>query len=138
MPDINNNTQPPPFYGLWAFVRPRFDFFILVLYILSGGLLALLSVWSEVQTCILPSCCHCHSLSCYSKIQIGFTFLVPAHLGSPGKSGVKRVCVCYIYCLLVYIVCFPNYPFFFTFSLFISCLQFFDTVGWVAGRASGL
>ena len=31
---------------------------------------------------------------CFSKIQIGFTFLVPAHLGSPGKSAVKRVCVC--------------------------------------------
>ena len=26
-------------------------------------------------------------------IQIGFTFLVPAHLGSPGKRAVKRVCV---------------------------------------------
>jgi len=31
---------------------------------------------------------------CFSKIQIGFTFLVPAHLGSPGKRAVKRVCVC--------------------------------------------
>ena len=30
---------------------------------LSGGVLAWLSVWSEVQTCIRPSCCHCHSLS---------------------------------------------------------------------------
>jgi len=30
---------------------------------LSGGLLAWLSVWSEVQTCIWPSGCHCHSLS---------------------------------------------------------------------------
>ena len=30
---------------------------------LSGGLLAWLSVWSEVQTCIWPSWCHCHSLS---------------------------------------------------------------------------
>jgi len=29
----------------------------------------------------------------FSKIQIGFTFLVPAHLGSPGKKAVKRVCV---------------------------------------------
>ena len=29
----------------------------------SGGVLAWLSVWSEVQTCILPSWCHCHSLS---------------------------------------------------------------------------
>jgi len=25
--------------------------------------------------------------SCFSKIQIGFTFLVPAHPGSPGKKG---------------------------------------------------
>ena len=30
----------------------------------------------------------------FSKIQIGFTFLVPAHPGSPGKRAVKRVCVC--------------------------------------------
>ena len=31
------------------------------------------------------------TVSCFSKIQIGFTFLVPAHLGSPGKKAVKRV-----------------------------------------------
>ena len=30
---------------------------------LCGGVLAWLSVWSEVQTCIWPSWCHCHSLS---------------------------------------------------------------------------
>ena len=30
---------------------------------LSSGVLAWLSVWSEVQTCIWPSWCHCHSLS---------------------------------------------------------------------------
>ena len=64
---------------------------------MSGGVLAWLSVWSEVQTCIWPSWCHCHSLSCFSKIQIGFTFLVPAHLGSPGKRAVKWVCVCCIF-----------------------------------------
>ena len=34
------------------------------------------------------------TVSCFSKIQIGFTFLVPVHLGSPGKRAVKRVCVC--------------------------------------------
>jgi len=34
------------------------------------------------------------TVSCFSKIQIGVTFLVPAHLGSPGKRAVKRVCVC--------------------------------------------
>jgi len=33
------------------------------------------------------------TVSCFSKIQIGFIFLVPAHLGSPGKRAVKRVCV---------------------------------------------
>ena len=33
------------------------------------------------------------TVSCFSKIEIGFTFLVPAHLGSPGKRAVKRVCV---------------------------------------------
>jgi len=31
---------------------------------------------------------------CFSKIQIGFTFLVPARLGSPGKRAIKWVCVC--------------------------------------------
>ena len=59
-------------------------------------MLAWLSVWSEVQTCImymaqlmlLPL-----TVSCFSKIQIGFTFLVPAHPGSHGKRAVKRVCI---------------------------------------------
>jgi len=31
------------------------------------------------------------TVSCFSKIQIGFTILVPAHPGSPGKRAVKRV-----------------------------------------------
>jgi len=35
------------------------------------------------------------TVSCFSKIQIGFAFLVPAHLGSPGKRAVKRVYVCH-------------------------------------------
>jgi len=34
------------------------------------------------------------TISCFSKIQIGFTFLVLAHPGSPGKRAVKRMCVC--------------------------------------------
>ena len=34
------------------------------------------------------------TVSCFSKIQIGFTFLVLAHPGSPGKRAVKRGCVC--------------------------------------------
>ena len=39
------------------------------------------------------------TVSCFSKIQIGFTFLVPAHPGSPGQRAVKRVCV--VLCILV-------------------------------------
>ena len=33
------------------------------------------------------------TVSCFSKIQIGFTFLVPAHPGSHRKRAVKRVCL---------------------------------------------
>ena len=36
------------------------------------------------------------TVSCFSKIQIGFTFLVPAHPGSPGKRAIKRMCVCVV------------------------------------------
>ena len=45
------------------------------------------------------------TVSCFSKIQIGFTFLVPAHPGSPGQRAVKRyVCVraCMHACMRVY------------------------------------
>jgi len=35
------------------------------------------------------------TVSCFSKIEIGFTFLVPAHPGSPGQRAVKCVCVYY-------------------------------------------
>ena len=55
------------------------------------------------------------TVSCFSKIQTGFTFLAPAHPDSPGKRAVKRVCVCVE-----------------------GCLQCFDAVGWAAGRESGL
>jgi len=37
------------------------------------------------------------TVSCFTKIQIDVTFLVPSHLGSPGKRAVKRVCVCCMY-----------------------------------------
>ena len=37
------------------------------------------------------------TVSCFSKIQIGLTFLVPAHLDSPGKRAIKWVCVCVCY-----------------------------------------
>ena len=53
------------------------------------------------------------TVSCFSKIQIGFTLLVLAHLGNPGKRAIKRV---------------------FVRSVLIQC---FDAAGWPAGRASG-
>jgi len=38
------------------------------------------------------------TVSCSSKIQIGFTFLVLAHPGSPKQRAIKRVCdVCVPY-----------------------------------------
>jgi len=39
------------------------------------------------------------TVSCFSKIDIGFTFLVPAHLGSLGKMAIKRARAC------VYVTC---------------------------------
>ena len=41
------------------------------------------------------------TLSCFSKIHIGFTFLVPAYPGSPGQRAVERV---YVRVLLPYII----------------------------------
>ena len=40
------------------------------------------------------------AVSCSSKVQIGFTFLVPAHLGSPGKKPLNG-CVCVCVCILI-------------------------------------
>ena len=42
------------------------------------------------------------TVSCFSKIQIGFAFLVPAHPGSAGKRAVKRVYVLVIKCPLLF------------------------------------
>ena len=42
------------------------------------------------------------AVSCFSKIETGFTFLVPAGPGSPGQWAVKRcVCVCVCVCALI-------------------------------------
>jgi len=43
------------------------------------------------------------AVSCFIKIQIGYTFLVPAHPGSPGQRAIKRVCVCVIINIIVVI-----------------------------------
>ena len=52
------------------------------------------------------------TVSCFSKTQTGFTFLVSAHPGIPGKRAIKHVCVCVCVC--------------------------FDTLGWASGIESSL
>ena len=61
---------------------------------LSGDVLAWLSIWSEVQTCICSSWCHCHSLSLASvesRLVLFFwyrlTWVVP-------EKGPLNGCVC--------------------------------------------
>ena len=63
------------------------------------------------------------TVSCFSKIQIGFTFLVPAHLGSPGERAVKRVCVCASLTVSTYLIPFP--VFLFVTVDFVNNWQFF-------------
>ena len=60
----------------------------------SGGVLAWLSVWSEMQTCVQPSWCHCQSLSvasAKSRLVLPFwywlTWVVP-------EKGPLNGCVC--------------------------------------------
>jgi len=62
---------------------------------LIGGVLAWLSVWGEVQMCISPSWCHCHSLSLAPVnpdwfYQNGSAFLVPAYPGCPEKRPLNE------------------------------------------------
>ena len=64
----------------------------------SGGVLALLSVWSEVQTCIWPSWCHCHSLSLASvksRLVLPFWYWLTRVVT---EKGPLNGCVCvYVY-----------------------------------------
>ena len=56
---------------------------------LSGGVLAWLSVWSKVQTCIWPSWCHCHSLSLASvKSRLVLSFWYQLTQVVPGLRAV--------------------------------------------------
>ena len=62
---------------------------------LSGGVLAWLSVWSEVQTCIWPSWCHCHSLSLASvKSSLVLPFWYRLTWVVPDRGPLNGLCVC--------------------------------------------
>jgi len=43
------------------------------------------------------------TVSCFSKIQIGFTFLVPAHPGSPGKEPLNGCVFLHVVAVLFYL-----------------------------------
>ena len=68
---------------------------------LSGEVLAWLSVWSEVQTCIWPSWCHCHSLSLASvksRLVLPFWYRLTRVVPDKGPlNGCVCVCVCSVW-----------------------------------------
>ena len=69
---------------------------------LTGGVLAWLSVWSEMQTCIWPSGFHCHSLSLApvkSRLVLPFWYRLTWVVLDRGPLTDVCVCVCVI-CLL--------------------------------------
>ena len=49
------------------------------------------------------------AVSCFSKIQIGFTFLVPAYPVSPRKRAVKWVYVCVYVGVHIDLICSFSY-----------------------------
>ena len=66
---------------------------------LSGEVLAWLSVWSKVQTCIWPSWCHYHSLSLAS---VKSRLVLPCcyqHTRVVPEKGPLNGCLCVWYCL---------------------------------------
>ena len=81
------------------------------------------------------------TVSCFNRIQIGFTFLVPAHLGSPGQRAVKQVCVLPVWCRSIAAdvdevsVCFHNLVLCFL-SVFFSCSK--KKMAWVVNSKNAL
>jgi len=62
---------------------------------LSSGVLAWLSVWDEVRTCIWTSGFHCHSLSLASvKSRLVLPFWYRLTWVVPEKGPLNGVCVC--------------------------------------------
>jgi len=100
----------------------------------SGGVLAWLSFWSEVQTCVWPSWCHCHSLSLSpvkSRLVLPFWYrLTQVFLEKRPLNGSSSAAAAVYWFIINLFVC--------LYISIIVCLQCFDAVGWAAGRASGL
>jgi len=109
MPCLLYNTYKHHFYSNYPVYAGFYGLFcitlctVFVTYVLSlsGRVLAWLSVWGEVQICIWPSWCHCHSPSLVSvKSRL---VLVLAHSVNPRQSPEGRktdVCVC-VFCHII-------------------------------------
>ena len=80
---------------------------------LSGGVLAWLSVWSEMQTCIWPSWYHCHLLylaSVKSRLVLPFWYWLTWVV--PDKWPLNRyVCVCVCFCSVLQQQCLHHYSY---------------------------
>jgi len=99
---------------------------------LSGGVLAWLSVWSEVQTCIFSSWCLCHSLSLASvksRLVLPFWYRLTWVVL---EKGPLNGCVCVVFFDLnrffIVFVCFSWLPVF----IFYACSSVYFTVSIIA------
>jgi len=67
---------------------------------MHGGVLARLSVWSEVQTWIWPLMPLTLTVSCFSKSRLVLPFWYrPFVQVVPDKKAIKWVCVCVCVCV---------------------------------------
>jgi len=93
-----NITHTQSFYSHYA--EQTFAFSALTLLVgrqeghpackkMSGGMLVWLSLEQGADIHLAQLIPLPLIVSCFRKIQIGFTFLVPAHPGCPGKEAVK-------------------------------------------------
>ena len=89
--DVDSRLLPSVLWRCWLGGRKG----IRPVKIMSGGVLAWLSVWSEMQTCKWPSWYHCHSLSLASvksRLVLPFCFWLTRVVPEKGPLNVCVYC----------------------------------------------